>query len=189
VERRSRRDARAIEQGRRRGRLIVTGHSKGGGIAPLAAIRFVKQEKVDANLVKVVTFAAPKSGDSAFAAFYNATIADHTRYEYGDDVVPHLPPSAPFLTVLSTLSFFSRRRISLATYDYERVGTLLYIDRTLKIIPDPEEALLPARRRSLAGLILNGHIQQIADDHRMACRYGYMSAICPSGVCPPPIAT
>jgi Lipase (class 3) len=168
-------------------RLLITGHSKGGGIAPLAAIRFVKEENIEANLVKVVTFAAPKSGDSPFAAFYNGAIADHTRYEFADDLVPHLPPSAPLLTVLSTLSFFSRRLAGLATYDYERVGTLLYVDRSFKIIPDPDESLLPARRRNIVKLILSGHLQEIADDHRMSCGYGYMSALCPTGVCPQPI--
>ncbi len=166
------------------GGLWITGHSKGGGIAPLAAMRLRTQDGINA---KVVTFAAPKSGDAAFADTYNG-VFDHTRYEYADDVVPHLPPSAPLLTILSTVAFLGLRLADLAQFDYERVGKLIYITRSLQLLPDPDNSLLEARRRSLLGLILRGQLQQIGDDHRIACGYGYMTALCPSGVCPPPAA-
>jgi hypothetical protein len=103
--------------------LFITGHSKGGAMAALAALRFRKQEALTA---KVVTFAAPKPGDSAFADAYNA-VMDHTRYEFADDVVPHLPPSAPFLGFLASLPFLGQRLAGLAQYDYEAVGSLMYI--------------------------------------------------------------
>lgn len=162
--------------------LFITGHSKGGGMAALAAMRFRTQEGLTA---RVVTFAAPKPGNKDFADAYNGMI-DHTRYEFAEDVVPHLPPSAPFLSVLAPLSFFARRFTGLGQYDYERVGTLLYITRSLDIVPDPQNSLLDERRRRLVSLVLAGHLQQIGDDHRIACGYGYMTALCPSGVCPSP---
>jgi hypothetical protein len=162
--------------------LFFTGHSKGGGLAPLAAMRFRTQEALTG---KVVTFAAPKSGDKDFADAYNA-VMDHTRYEFAEDVVPHLPPSAPFLSVLSNVSFLTGR-LSLEQFDYERLGSLLYITRSLEIVPDPKNTLLDERRLRLLRLILAGHLQQIGDDHRIACGYGYMTALCPSGVCPPPL--
>ena len=152
--------------------LLITGHSKGGGIAPLAAMRFHAQDGITA---KVITYAAPKPGDKAFADAYNA-IFDHTRYEYADDVVPHFPPSATFLELLSKVPFFGRRLAGLTRFDYERVGTLLYIKRSLEIVPDPDESLLPERRLSLVKLILTGQFQEIGDDHRIACGYGYMAA-------------
>jgi hypothetical protein len=164
--------------------LLVTGHSKGGAVAALAAMRFQAKEALSP---KVVTFAAPKPGNKPFADAYNAAI-DHTRYEFADDVVPHLPPSASLLSVLATLSFFNRRLAGLARFDYERVGSLMYIDRSFTVIPDPNDALLDGRRQRLVRLILRGHLQQIGDDHRSACGYGYMTALCPSGVCPPPVA-
>jgi hypothetical protein len=164
--------------------LFITGHSKGGGIAPLAAMRFRTQE---GSAAKVVTFAAPKSGDKEFVDAYDA-VFDHTRYEFAEDVVPHLPPSAPFLSILATVAVLSRRLPNLAQFDYERAGSLLYITRSFEIIPDPQETLLGERRQRLLKLILAGHIQQIGDDHRIACGYGYMTALCPSGVCPPPVA-
>ena len=166
--------------------LVVTGHSKGGGMAPLAARRFVAKKIVDAEHIKVVTFAAPKAGDAAFAADYNATIRDHARYEFAEDIVPHLPPSASFRTMFSALTFFKGRLAGLPTFDYERVGSLLYIDRALEIDPE-DDRRLPDRRRRIISLILSGHVQQIIDDHRSACGFGYMSALCPFGVCPRPL--
>jgi hypothetical protein len=162
--------------------LLISGYSKGGGIAPLAAMRFHAQDAVTA---KVITYAAPKSGDQDFCDAYNA-VFDHTRYEYADDVVPHLPPSAAFLEVLSRIPFFGSRLRDLTAFDYERVGSLMYIKRSLEIVPDPDESLLPARRLSLTELILTGQFQEIGEDHRITCGYGYMSALCPDGVCPPP---
>ena len=163
--------------------LFITGHSKGGGMAPLAAMRFLTQEAFAST---VVTFAAPKPGNKEFADAYNAAIVQ-TRYEFAEDIAPHLPPSAPFFSVLAMLSFLSRHFAGLAQYDYERVGSLLYIDRSLAIVPDPQNALLDERRKRLMSLILKGHIQQVGDDHRIGCGYGYMTALCPSGVCPLPV--
>jgi hypothetical protein len=162
--------------------LLVTGHSKGGAVAALAAMRFQKTGLTP----KVTTFAAPKPGNKAFADAYNVAIK-HTRYEFGDDVVPHLPPSAPFLSVLAMVSFLGQRLRSLGVYNYERVGTLLYITSALQIIPDPNNSLLDQRRNRLVRLILTGQLQTIGDNHRIGCGYGYMSALCPSGVCPPPL--
>jgi hypothetical protein len=164
--------------------LLVAGHSKGGAVATLAAMRLQAQE---ALTPKVVTFAAPKSGNKAFTDAYNAAV-DHTRYEFADDIVPHLPPSGSLLSVLATVSFFNRRLTSLARFDYERAGSLMYIERSLTVVADPNNALLDGRRQRLANLILTGHLQQIGDDHRSACGYGYMTALCPSGVCPPPVS-
>jgi len=163
--------------------LLVTGHSKGGAVAALAAMRFQAQDGI---APKVVTFAAPKPGNTAFANTYNATI-DHTRYEFAEDVVPHLPPSTSLHRVLTTVSFFSRRLPHLQQFDYGRVGTLMYINRTLDVVPDPDNTLLEERRQRLFHLILERHLQQIGDDHRSACGYGYMTALCPTGVCPVPI--
>jgi len=151
-------------------------------------MRFRNQEGLSA---KVVTFAAPKSGSAAFAAAYNA-VMDHTRYEFAEDVVPHLPPSAAFLSGPAIKSLFGGRLGNLEAFDYERVGSLLYITRSLEIVQEPEDdAHLAERRSRLVRLaLLNPH--QIGDDHSIGCRApdpGYMTALCPTGVCPPPDAT
>jgi triacylglycerol lipase len=163
--------------------LLVTGHSKGGAIAALAAMRFRTQATLAS---KVVTFAAPKAGNHAFANAYNA-VMDHTRYEFADDIVPHLPPSDLLRGILNSVSFLNRHLPDLEQFDYARVGSLLYINRAQQIVPDPQEALLSQRQQRLVSLILGGHLQQIGDDHRISCGYGYMTALCPTGVCPPPL--
>jgi hypothetical protein len=160
--------------------LFVTGHSKGGAISALAAMRFRTQTQL---VPKVITFAAPKPGSKAFTDEYNAVI-EHTRYEFADDVVPHLPPSASFLSVIKDVPFIGPRLPDLTAYDYERVGSLMYIEPSYEIVPDPQNTLLPERRLRLLNLIVRQRFQQIADDHRSACGYGYMTALCPTGVCP-----
>ena len=69
--------------------LYITGHSKGGGLAFLAAYRLCN----DGFNPVVYTFAAPRVGDAAFAAVFDDKLKSSTcRFEYQDDIVPHLPP-------------------------------------------------------------------------------------------------
>jgi hypothetical protein len=161
--------------------LLVTGHSKGGAMAALAAWRFQTALNVP---TKVVGFAAAKPGDAAFRDAYNQAL-DHTRYEDADDIVPHLPPSQNgFLKVLSSLPVVGDRFAGLARFDYQQVGVLRYIDASGDI--EAETPTLAAERAlSLIQLILWGRFSQIAADHAIGCGSGYMTAVCPAGVCPP----
>jgi hypothetical protein len=70
--------------------LYVTGHSKGGGLSYLGAYRSAL--KAGVAPAGVYTFAAPRVGDTDFAARFNATLNEVWRLEYQDDLVPHLPP-------------------------------------------------------------------------------------------------
>jgi hypothetical protein len=164
--------------------LFITGHSKGGAMAALAAWSF------HANAfepVKVVTFAAAKPGDAAFRAAYEAAGIDHTRYEYNIDIVPHLPLSdGGFIDVLSGFplplpglgDFISNLR----RFDYQPVGTLQYIESTGQIVDD-SSALRASRDQTLVKEILELQFQQIAMNHSIGCGSGYMSAVAPTGVC------
>jgi hypothetical protein len=163
------------------GPLLVTGHSKGGAMAALAAWRFQTGLNVP---VKVVSFAAAKPGDAPFRDAYNPVI-DHTRYEDSDDIVPHLPPSQEgFLKVLSSLPVIGDRFAGLQRFDYEQVGVLRYIDAAGDI-EDDSPTLAAERTLSLLPLILWGRFNQIAADHSIGCGSGYMTGVCPAGVCPP----
>jgi hypothetical protein len=167
--------------------MLITGHSKGGAMAALAAWSL---QGVAGTPVKVVTFAAAKPGDAGFRAAYEATGIDDTRYEYNIDIVPHLPLSdGGFLDVLSRfplseLPWFNDLFTDLRRFDYQPVGTLRYIESNGQIVGD--SALLRLRRdQALAVEIIRFQFAQIAMNHSIGCGSGYMSAIAPTGVCPP----
>jgi hypothetical protein len=163
--------------------LLVTGHSKGGAMATLAAWRL---QTVAGIPTKVVTFAAPRAGNRAFRDAYNGVI-DHTRYEYADDIVPHLPAAqGGFLDVLTALPVIGARFAGLERFDYEGVGALRFIDWSGSFDDDPS-GLAVERALSLVRLITRLRFPQIASDHSIACGGGYMSAVCPTGVCPSPL--
>jgi hypothetical protein len=164
--------------------LFITGHSKGGAMAALAAWSL---HGTPGEAVKVVTFAAAKPGDSAFRAAYESAGIDHTRYEYNIDIVPHLPLSdGGFIDVLSGFplplpglgDFIS----NLSRFDYQPVGTLQYIESNGQIVDDGP-GLRASRDQALVKAILELQFQQIAMNHTIGCGSGYLSAIAPTGVC------
>lgn len=71
--------------------LTVCGHSKGGALAVLAAMRLWRSDnRWNKDNFSVVTFAAPRCGDYQFA--YGASFtAELKRFVNPDDVVPDLP--------------------------------------------------------------------------------------------------
>jgi hypothetical protein len=164
--------------------LYITGHSKGGGMANLAAMQLAVQERIHAT---VCTFAGPHPGNAAFAAAYNQTITS-TRYEYADDIVPHVPPSVVFQHMFATLPLFRDdpriapcfQRLDL---DYTAVGTLKFINWDGAIVDDTP-MLRFARFEHLARLIMRLGFETIVKDHDSRCGGGYMSAVCPTDVCP-----
>ena len=167
--------------------LLITGHSKGGAMASLAAWAI----KAVAGMppLKVVTFAAAKPGDAGFRTAYQAAGIDHTRYEYNIDIVPHLPLSdGGFIDVLSKfplvdLPWFHDLFADVERFDYQPVGTLQYIESNGQIIGDNPQ-LRRQRDQALAVEILRWQFAQIAMNHAIGCGSGYMSAIAPTGVCP-----
>lgn len=71
--------------------LFVTGHSKGGAMAALAAWRLV-HELDPKPPVRLVTFASARPGGEAFRRAIEAEpLISATRFEVGLDVVPDLP--------------------------------------------------------------------------------------------------
>lgn len=84
-------------------RLFVTGHSKGGAMAFLAAWRFARELPGDFP-IRVITFAAARPGGEAFAkAFMAEPRIRSTRYEMRLDLVPSLPPGPDFSVVAEVI--------------------------------------------------------------------------------------
>ena len=105
-------------------KVYVTGHSKGGALAMLAALKL----RVDQLLpvTEVDTFGAPRVGSTDFAARYAAQNIAGIRYENQDDMVPHVPMDQQELALLPLL----QRVITLSGNqpgNYVSVGTLRYI--------------------------------------------------------------
>jgi len=69
--------------------VYITGHSQGGAVAVLAT-RALLAGNFPINAI--YTFAAARPGDLAFAQSIPETLPFH-RIEFGDDIVPHLPPA------------------------------------------------------------------------------------------------
>lgn len=161
--------------------LLVTGHSKGGAMAALAAWRLVTELKIP---TRVVTFAAPRTGSAAFRDAYSATVLDHSRYENADDIVPLLPAATDgFLKVLSALPLIGKDFAGLSRFDYESVGNLSFIDWSGDMLVGDSPKLALERTLSVVRLIVRGRFMQIAADHTLGCGSGYQKAICPVGVC------
>ncbi|MDF7777622.1 lipase family protein, partial [Sphingomonas sp. AOB5] len=72
--------------------LFLTGHSKGGALANLAAYRAATTGAWDAIPVSAMTIAAARAGNGSFARAYAETRIACLRYEMPSDLVPHLPP-------------------------------------------------------------------------------------------------
>lgn len=172
------------------GPLLITGHSKGGAMAALAAWKL--KQITGLPPLKVVTFAAAKPADADFRIAYQTAGIEQTRYEYNIDIVPHLPLSDEgFLDVLKrfplqNLPWFHDLLVDVNRFDYQPVGTLRYIEADGQIVDgDP---LRQKRDQTLAVQILFGHFGQIAANHSIGCGSGYMKAVAPTGVCPSAIA-
>lgn len=78
------------------GDVWLTGHSLGGALATVAALRLLRE---GLDVTGICTYGAPRTGDAAFAAALRAEGmgARLLRLVYGSDIVPTLPPpEAPF---------------------------------------------------------------------------------------------
>ncbi len=157
--------------------LYITGHSKGGGLAPMAAMRCVAAGMKP----YVCTFAAAKCGDQDFATAYNQQVPHSIRYEFQDDVIPHLPPSDTFIELFKKVPWFSDTVGTLAR-GYVAVGTLNFINWQNQIVGD-SPTLYFQRAAHLGELMLTFGYATIMRDHSDDPGFGYATSACP-GVWP-----
>lgn len=161
------------------GPIIVTGHSKGASVAQLAVWKLY----ISGYIIKSVVFAPARCGTSQFATVFNSSGLDSVRYECGNDIVPHLPPSrASFLDTLRSLPGYQTAGGPLDIFDYESVGILRYVTKSGSPVPNSPN-LQAERNLNLALALIRGQIPIIVADHRIYCGSGLMNAVAPVGVC------
>ena len=165
--------------------VYVTGHSLGGAMAVLGA--WIMQATYGIKIAQVMTFAAPKPGDSAFQAAYQKVFASHVRYENYDDLVPLLPPADDFIKLVAEIPVIGELFKQAKHWDYQAVGTLKYIESASNgygIVSDPSMAeRLGDIVYELAQDIYSEDFSSFGNAHSLMCGYGYISGACPGAVC------
>ena len=155
--------------------IYVVGHSKGGAMANLAALR-INRDLPNAT-VAVTTFAAARPGDVRFQANYDQVITHSIRFEYRDDVVPHLPPTSDFFEVLMHIPAFAKDLSPVIDLNFVSVGDLYFINWDTPPKIEGADFFLEMRRRlSLGALILTLQFGKIFGDHSIDPSGGYDSA-------------
>jgi triacylglycerol lipase len=146
--------------------VIVTGHSKGGALARLAALGFLK---VKIPVAGVYTFGAPRAGDLAFAQDYESRIKHDFRFENTDDVVPHTPP-----TKRDTADLLTKRSAGLkvdAHDEYQHVGRLQYFDWEGNVQDASPELDAQRTKRLHSGAYELHQLEKLAADHSLEYAY------------------
>ncbi len=146
--------------------VVFTGHSKGGALASLGALRLEHELGISAS--DVYTFASPRPGNSQFARDYNVHFPDHWRVEYADDLVPHLPSG---LMLLSLLAQVNPRFSHLSSRGYSPVGNLRFIDWD-GVMNSGDSFVLDIKRLDhFAKLAAAGQLVKVANDHSLEKAY------------------
>ncbi|MGH8398761.1 MAG: lipase family protein [Gammaproteobacteria bacterium] len=156
-------------------KVYVTGHSKGGALAMLTALKLWAENMLP--VTEVDTFAAPRVGGEDFAAKYAAqNIADY-RYENQDDLVPLIPLDKQELQILPLIEQALGLKDS-QPGNYVSVGQLRYINADLTIIAPADaaaEAQLEQPRLTEFGVLLLGNYQDVVNTIINAHSIGDMS--------------
>lgn len=180
-------DAVNVLQGTNPVPVYVTGHSKGGGIAPIAAMYF--KQVFEMKIGQVVTFAGPNCGNTDFVNRFNRTYPDTRRYENYLDIIPLLPPDPEFLDILEDIPGVPQGLIDelnkFKNFDYQPVGNLIYINSHGVAMPYSDlaaKALLPIRMGEIALQLLENW-REVVSAHHPGCGYRYMEGTCQGSVC------
>lgn len=165
-------------------KLYITGHSKGGAMAAIAAARLFFQENIRA--AGVYMFAAPRAGNSTFVAGFPSNVRV-VRYEQYLDIVPLVPPHLHFIELLAEVPGLDDLFEDAKGWDYTSLGTLRYIKQDGTVVGDNPSLQLVRAGEILAEAVL-GHWLKITQAHGPWCRGtlsdgGYMRGVCPPGLC------
>ena len=140
--------------------IVLTGHSQGGAVAVLAAKRL---EQKGLPVREVYTFGAPRPGNQEFVANVNTPVF---RIEFGNDLVPHVPPATSNSSLLMNvldLTGLDNMAERLQGSSYQSIGDLTYADEDeyRTEMDEKQEGKLLTKRK--ARLVLAG--SELASDH------------------------
>ena len=79
--------------------FIFTGHSLGGSLTVHGASDFILNGWGENRKVTVITFGQPRTGNPAFNNGFKPRLAGWYRLDHYRDIVPHVPPCIPGITV------------------------------------------------------------------------------------------
>ncbi len=165
--------------------VFITGHSKGGPMATMAAMILGRNLGLP-GVEPVVTFASPRPGDVAFRQGCDAVLRQ-IRYENHGDIVPLVPPSLTwFEKLVSELiggSHIARRLHDLLLrardWNYVPVGEKLFITRHGTVTPgEPEMLQEIAIVAEVTEDLFSGNFSSFARAHSLAPGGGYNLGVC-----------
>ena len=143
---------------------------------------------------QVVTFASPKTGDPDFRTGYQKVIPNQIRYENYGDLVPLLPPPAPFIAglaaVMAQIPDIGKQLSALFKeaqgWDYVAVGQEYFVESSAnKYAIYSSESDADQVGDFIINLVMNrlDLAKTLVNAHSIDCNLGYMSGSCPSSVC------
>lgn len=175
-------------------KLYITGHSKGAGMAPIAAMYLM------ANSIKaeaMYLYAPPLPATNDFVMVYNRIFPNTFLYENHLDIVPLMPPSP---TTAGGLDYYFLANGSpeaeiaagiitgLAFFGYSAVGTTantFYIQAPVNgqyNIVTLDFSVYLEQLKDIGTALTAGDISEIAAAHNSRCGADYMNAL-GGGVC------
>jgi len=166
--------------------VFVTGHSKGGAMATIAAY-LLSQNLAVPNVQPVITIASPKPGDVGFQSGFEKVLSQ-TRYENDKDLVPLVPPALDFIGRVTNIPALfvtsAGRRLlhmlqSAKDWNYAPVGNMLFVTSDFKVVAD--ENLVSQRLDVVAEFVedfLHQNFSSFGDDHTLLPGKGYNSGVC-----------
>ena len=89
--------------------IFVTGHSLGGALATLCAIRMAELCPAGSPGVSMYTFGSPRVGTSTFADYFATKVPHSWRIVNKDDIVPRIPPALFNYQHVRHMCFFELR--------------------------------------------------------------------------------
>jgi hypothetical protein len=161
-------------------RLFVTGHSKGGALANLAAWRLRGLVGLEPP-IRVFTIAAARSGNEDFKAAYDAEPRIRcARYESALDVVPFVPFGRD--TPGWARKLLGNGNAVLASVDYVPVGTRIPqatspLDQA-KVVARAARFLFQPRKK------VEEYIEVLGLSHEITSGSGYDALVCEPGCGP-----